>query len=177
MQDQAASRSERLAAYFLEVLLSLPFGLVGGVLGYQVGRTYQLHRPPAPSLVFALALTALCLTTLWIIQIYWLATRGQTLGKHWMKIRIVRLDGGNPGFFGAVVLRGFIPGLIYVVLARTIGRGAASLFLLVDLLAIFGAEHRCLHDLIAGTKVVRLGSPSASPADGPPAVGYAPPAA
>jgi uncharacterized RDD family membrane protein YckC len=171
MQDHVASRSERLAAYFLEVLLALPFGLVGGVLGYQVGRTYALHRPAAPSLVFALALTMLCLITLSIIQIYWLATRGQTLGKHWMKIRIVRLDGSNPGFLGAVVLRGFIPGLIYVVLARTIGRGAASLFLLVDLLAIFGAEHRCLHDLIAGTKVVRVASPAPGAAVEPPALG------
>ena len=66
-----------------------------------------------------------------------------------MRVRIVRADdGGNPGFLGAVVLRNMVR---HVLIAVPVLGG---LFALADILAIFGEERRCLHDRIAGTKVV-----------------------
>jgi uncharacterized RDD family membrane protein YckC len=172
MNDQElASRGERLAAYLLEIGLALPFGLVGGVLGFQLGRTRMLHRPISPSLVFALALTIVCLTALSIIQMYWLATKGQTLGKRWVKIRIVRLDGSNPGFVHAVLLRGFVGAAIYLTFLLLFGQPLAYVYLLADLLLIFGAQRRCLHDLVGGTKVVRVTNSDPGSVVTPPAIG------
>ena len=51
-------------------------------------------------------------------------------------------------FVHAVALRGFVNGLI---------GGAIPIYPLVDPLFIFGEEHRCLHGLIASTKVVEAG--------------------
>lgn len=170
MDGELASRGERLAAYWIEVLLALPFGLVGGVLGYKLGRAAASHEPLEPSLIFALGLTALCLVALTVIQMYWLATRGQTLGKHWMKIRIVRLDGRKAGFVGAVLKRGFLNFGVYLALALVF-RPLAYAYLLADILFIFGPQNRCLHDFIAGTKVVRVAGPDPSLAPTPPPAG------
>jgi uncharacterized RDD family membrane protein YckC len=84
-----------------------------------------------------------------IAQMTLLSMRGQTLGKMAMSVRIVDYDNeANPGFRRAVVLRSIVPGLIGAVPCL------GTLFALVDALSIFGEERRCIHDLIAGTKVV-----------------------
>ncbi len=172
MNDQElASRGERLAAYLIEVALALPFGLVSGVLGYRLGFAQARQLPIAPSLLFALALSAVCLTTLMVVQMYWLATRGQTLGKRWMKIRIVRLDGTPAGFVRAVLWRGFLNGGVYLTLVLLAGPWLGYPYLLADMLFIFGARKSCIHDMIAGTKVVRVTDGDPSPVVAPPAVG------
>ena len=84
-----------------------------------------------------------------IYQCVLLTSQGQTLGKKIMGIRIVRWeDGGNPGFVGAFLMRAFVPGLIYAV--PLLG----FLFWLTDCSYIFRDDRRCIHDLMAGTKVV-----------------------
>jgi uncharacterized RDD family membrane protein YckC len=83
------------------------------------------------------------------VQIYLLTTRGQTIGKKMMSVKIVKYDdGSNPGFVHACLLRLIVPGLINAI--PIVG----SIFPLVDVCFIFGEERRCIHDLIAGTKVV-----------------------
>lgn len=81
----------------------------------------------------------------WIL----ISRTGQTIGKKWMRIRVVKLDGSPVGFGDGVALRewvirgiGFIPCLGPIVS-------------LVGILMIFGQERRCLHDHIAGTRVVK----------------------
>jgi uncharacterized RDD family membrane protein YckC len=89
---------------------------------------------------------------LMIYQWYLIATRGQTLGKKWTGIKIVKMDGSRVDFVSGVVLRNWVlalPGFI-----PTVGRGINSLVDLIDVLMIFGEQRRCLHDVIAGTKVV-----------------------
>ena len=84
------------------------------------------------------------------IQTWMLAVRGQTVGKRLLGIRIVRVqDDANPGFVHAVVLRSFIPILLRAIPVFGLG------FWLVDVLCIFREDRRCLHDLIAGTKVMQ----------------------
>ena len=74
---------------------------------------------------------------------------GQSLGKKWTGIRIERIDGSRITFGTGVVLRNWVPKVM----------GAfpylGMLFHLVDCLFIFREDRRCLHDLIAGTRVVR----------------------
>lgn len=86
-----------------------------------------------------------------VVNVFMLTTRGQTIAKRLMKIRIVRFeDGRNPGFVKAVLLRSFVPGLLGNI------PGAGPVFSLVDALFIFRADRRCVHDLMAGTKVVKV---------------------
>lgn len=84
-----------------------------------------------------------------VIQGILLGIRGQDLGKMALGIRVVRVDGTPAGFVRAAVLRLFVPGLISMI--PLIG----SLFSIVDVCFIFREDRRCLHDLIAGTKVVK----------------------
>ncbi len=86
----------------------------------------------------------------WLFQSYLLATTGQTLGKRWVKIKVVRMNGDPPGFVFAVLLREWV--LFGAAWIPTIGYFVG----LVDALFIFGAEERCLHDYIAGTRVVAV---------------------
>ena len=84
------------------------------------------------------------------IQTWMLSMRGQTVGKRLLGIRIVRVqDDTNPGFVHAVLLRSVVPIIIRAVPMFGLG------FWLVDVGCIFRTDKRCLHDLIAGTKVVQ----------------------
>jgi uncharacterized RDD family membrane protein YckC len=84
-----------------------------------------------------------------IIQLVLLTTQGQTIGKRIVSVRIVCNDTGeNPGFLKAVLLRAIVNGLIAAI------PGVGAFYSLVDILFIFGNERRCIHDMIAGTRVV-----------------------
>jgi uncharacterized RDD family membrane protein YckC len=73
---------------------------------------------------------------------------GQTWGKKLLKMKIVGLDGGKPGL-------GTLLGLRYLTTqAMSLVPFVGGVYGLVDALMIFGDQRRCLHDRIAGTRVV-----------------------
>jgi uncharacterized RDD family membrane protein YckC len=74
---------------------------------------------------------------------------GQSLGKKWTGIRIERIDGGRVTFGSGVVLRNWVPKVMGAV------PYLGMLFHLIDCLFIFREDRRCLHDHIAGTRVVQ----------------------
>ena len=82
---------------------------------------------------------------------YLLATRGQTIGKMALGLRIARTDGSVASPVRLLLLRyglGYYAfGLVSIVIS--------SLFALADAFFIFGSARRCLHDRIAGTIVVQ----------------------
>jgi uncharacterized RDD family membrane protein YckC len=85
-----------------------------------------------------------------IYQLVMLATRGQSIGKRMLGIRIVtHPDGANPGGVKTILLRGFVPGIISNI--PLLG----PIFSLVNICFIFREDRRCIHDLIAGTQVVK----------------------
>ncbi len=85
-----------------------------------------------------------------IVQVWMLTIHGQTVGKRLLGIRIVRVqDDANPGFAHTVLLRSVIPMVLRAIPVFGLG------FWLVDVGCIFRTDQRCLHDLIAGTKVVQ----------------------
>jgi uncharacterized RDD family membrane protein YckC len=139
-----AERGTRLAAVLLDGLLILPAAIIGG-LGAALGRT---DGKPGPGFGIAMGLVGLWIIAVAIYQIYLLSTRGQTVGKRWMKVRVVKLDGSPPGFVHAVLLRVFVNGLISAV------PYLGGIYGLVDILFVFREDRRCLHDLIASTRVV-----------------------
>jgi len=108
--------------------------------------------PIEPARVFLGLATILALGGAYlIVQIWWLTTRGQTIAKRMLGLRIVRVaDGGNPGFVSAFLLRRLVPSMIGGIPVVGI------IFTLTDILFIFRADRRCVHDLMAGTRVVRV---------------------
>jgi uncharacterized RDD family membrane protein YckC/DNA-directed RNA polymerase subunit RPC12/RpoP len=73
-----------------------------------------------------------------------LTLHGQTIGKFVMMIRVVSISGQLPGFVQGVLLRNWLRNLLSMI----------PLFSLIDILFIFSPSGRCLHDYLAGTKVV-----------------------
>lgn len=84
-------------------------------------------------------------------QLALIARQAQTVGKYVMRIRVVRAGSDEKcGFFRYVVLR-FLP-ISALGAVPMIG----SIVTLVDAIAIFGSNRRCIHDLIADTEVVKI---------------------
>ena len=83
------------------------------------------------------------------INSYLLVTKGQTVGKWMLGIRIV--DAASNGAATAVKILGLRYVLVLLVMAIPI---IGNLLGLADALFIFRGDRRCAHDLIAGTKVV-----------------------
>jgi uncharacterized RDD family membrane protein YckC len=97
--------------------------------------------------------TLVCMLGALGIAIYqWvlISRTGQSLGKKWTGIRIELLDSRPVTFGTGVFLRNWVPKLIGAV------PYLGALFQLVDCLYIFRGDRRCIHDHIAGTRVVRL---------------------
>jgi uncharacterized RDD family membrane protein YckC len=105
---------------------------------------FNVGRTASGFLVLGLALFVL-----FVVQTWLLTTRGQSVGKRMLGIRIVRYrTAAPPGFLHAVLLRSWVINVIGLV--PTLG----TYFPLLDIGFIFGPERRCLHDLIADTMVV-----------------------
>ena len=85
-----------------------------------------------------------------VVQGYPLLTAGQTWGKKMVGTRIVRADGSRVDAARLIGLRYGVPGLFSLV------PGVGQLFGMVNVLFIFRASHRCLHDSIADTVVIKV---------------------
>jgi len=156
--DRLASRWQRLGGALFDGLLyfvaTIPcyFGLPDGFA--------SLKRPHSnPFVLFTSTGTwglvgGVLVAALTIAHWTLLAKRGQTIGKIVAGTRVVRSDDARAGFLHAVVLR-----VWPVEIASRVPVLQFTTF--VDVLFIFGASRRCLHDRIAGTKVVKVGRGSA----------------
>ena len=140
-----AGRGTRLGATLIDALIAAAvFGLLALVT------PINIFKPAPGSGLWTVLVQNLVLGFILFLVIhgYLIATRGQTVGKALLKIRIVRLDGSAASF-------GRIVGLRYLttsVLASIPVVG--TIYGLVDSLMIFRASRRCLHDQIADTIVV-----------------------
>jgi uncharacterized RDD family membrane protein YckC len=126
-----AGRGSRLGARLLDGVIEVLPIMVG------VGLTAALSSPEQP-VFWPAALGYVVFFAVWIYQIVRLVQTGQTLGKKWLGIKVVRNDGGKVSF-GAHFLRGLVLGLLGLISA----------------LFIFRQDQRCLHDMAGETKVVQ----------------------
>ena len=165
---ELAERGPRLLARFidwtLEILCCLPGLLILGPEFAEVIRSAMQGIEPDPEQLdmTRLGLGGLVMFAGWlillIVQVLLLSIRSQSIGKIIAKVRVARLDGTKPGFlyawllrealitFGGVILS-FLP-----IIGPFLFRPA---FHLTDWCLIFRDDRRCLHDLIAGTHVVK----------------------
>jgi len=147
---QLAGRGRRLGAQVLDWLIILgPPAMWFTVMGV----TGQFdHKEPAPVAIVGMALGGIWLWVAFIWNLVILSRYGQTFGKRILGIQIRRQDGGAPTFGTMVGMRVLLVGVICMI--PLLG----AIFALVDILFIFREDRNCIHDMLAKTMVVDLGS-------------------
>jgi uncharacterized RDD family membrane protein YckC len=132
---ELATRGQRFRGALADALLV--------AIPYVVASSNQL---PEPVRLVGLVATAGLLG----VQLYWVTTLGQTIGKKIVGTRIVLKDTlQNGGFVTNVLKRGLVTGILNFVPG----------FFLVDSLFVFREDRRCIHDFIAGTAVIKADAP------------------
>ncbi len=147
--NQLASRGKRLAAavvdififFPLVVLVAQPLGLIN-ISDPAKMQDFNLDQ--------SIKLFIIGQVLFLLVQGYLLHTQGQTIGKKLLKIRIVSLDDKLLGI-GQLY---FVRYLTFSLIAQIPIIGA--LISMVNVLFIFGQDRRCLHDRLAGTKVIEV---------------------
>ena len=150
----AASAGDRLLAQVGDAFGYSLAGLLGAAFG--VGAT-ALHNGLAdfsatvasPGLVAGVWIG---LTAMLTVQVYLLSTRGQTIGKKMVGIRIVRTNGQPAGFVRAWLLRSALVRSLELLGGPLVF--AALAFWIVNIGCLWSNHRRMLHDRIAGTRVI-----------------------
>ncbi len=145
-EAQLAGRGARLGGAIIDGVILLGLWWLVGLL-----TPWNIFSPTVAEAGF-LALIGMQLLGLLLFAIvngYLLMTRGQTIGKLLLGMRIVRPDGSAAS---PVRLIGLRYGVGWLLSALPV---VGMVYALVDCLFIFRADRRCLHDLIAGTIVVK----------------------
>ena len=149
---QSADEQGLLASRWLRFFGALIDGLLGAAANFlilfSVGY-WELMMSGAISMGKMLEMAIVGFVVFLLMHGYLLAKRGQTIGKMIVGTKIVSYETGEILSFGRVIGLRYLP-VSVVANIPLIG----SLLILVNVLFIFGKEKRCVHDHIAGTKVV-----------------------
>lgn len=143
---QLASRGRRFSAALID-------GLTQGLAMWLISRVTPWNPWDAKDMnfwSFNLQDAAIGFALFLALQSYLLVTRGQTIGKALLGMRIVRPGGDKASIARVIGLRyglGFLFNLFLTV---------GMIFGLADMLLIFRKSRRCLHDSIADTLVIRV---------------------
>ena len=140
-----ASRWKRLGGILIDSLISL---IIVCPIMFTTGVFQQL----ADGRQMTIGQAAFYFIIGWVLFLifhgYLLFTRGQTIGKVLVQTKIVDLNGNLPNFGKLLFLRYLVLGIIYQIpILGSIASIANALF-------IFGGERRCIHDYLAGTRVI-----------------------
>ena len=182
--DVAPARAgKRIAAYLINVILTilayapLLIAIIVWPSNSYIERTQGLEALAASDWsVPGLFAGVLVLLAYAIIQVRMMSKHGQSLGKKIMHIRLLKTDGTNPGFWGAVMLREVVYNIMITIAAMIIGYVAVLLSgapaataeaianaltlsaSLVCFIMLFNKQksRRTLQDYLAGTVVVQL---------------------
>jgi uncharacterized RDD family membrane protein YckC len=152
VEDVVESGTGALAGRGIRLVAVLLDAVFAGIAFWIISLVTPLSWSPAPgvNLVRFLAINGLVGFIIFVVlHGYLLATRGQTIGKALLKVRIVRSDGSRASLLRIVGLR-FLPTTV-ISLIPLVG----GLYATIDSLLIFRESRRCLHDNIADTIVVK----------------------
>jgi uncharacterized RDD family membrane protein YckC len=151
---ELASLGQRLGGALFDSLMHLlamvPIYLSGlflqvARLGRQSGNPFYMYTHTGR----AGTVSALLVLALMGVQAVLLTTRGQSIGKIVAGSRVVRTDGTRAPFLNVFVVRHLLAWLIAFV------PKVGPFISIADVVLVFGAQRRCLHDRVAGTKVVK----------------------
>jgi uncharacterized RDD family membrane protein YckC len=150
-ENELASRWQRVGAAIIDGLIAMcwavPLSFALGTISYQK----RGIQPPYSLTLLSIVLGFIIFV---IVHGYFLKTNGQTIGKKLVGIRIVALDGNLATLGKLLGLRYLLIQLIFLIPGA--GAMLGGLLSVVDCLFVFRSDRRCVHDLIAGTRVVKM---------------------
>ena len=146
LDERLAGRGRRLVATLIDMLLvpalTVLLVMITGVME---------HAEAYRNSLWMLNVFVLAVVSYLILNGYWLFTRGQTVGKRVMKVAMVATSTGErAAFWKLVCVRALFFPLLFVVISPVL-----ALLPIVDQGFVFRKNRRCVHDLAAGTSVVR----------------------
>ncbi|WP_185650488.1 RDD family protein [Clostridium sp. DJ247] len=119
--------------------------LFAAVIDYGIGIGSYLLRANDSEIIKIVGSILMFVIT--ITQIALLSVSGQTIGKKILKIKIVKAHTNtNGGFIRNYLVRSFLNLILY----------GTVIYGIIDIISIVRKDRRCVHDLIAGTKVVKV---------------------
>ncbi|QDV45031.1 RDD family protein [Stieleria neptunia] len=153
---ELASRLSRLGAIIIDGFLMMFI-----IFPIQIATDYTGRAMTGEvGLLEQLAMSVLGMIVFLILNGYLLVTRGQSIGKLAAGIRIVDAETNELISFTRIYVYRYLWTLpftfITLIIPGTTDDVFISLVFLVDALMIFRSDKRCLHDLIAGSKVVKV---------------------
>lgn len=155
MQPKDQPPANNIAGRLKRFLAALVDGVVGMMVTFPVFSHFgvweaiQQNKEVSHSLSNGLALFSVVM--FFVLHGYLLFQYGQTIGKRLLGLAIVTLDGHKPQF-AALILNRYLPQWV-VSFLPVVG----PIIAMGDVLFIFfNDQNRCIHDLIAKTKVIDL---------------------
>jgi uncharacterized RDD family membrane protein YckC len=145
-EAELASRGQRLGAAIIDAVIGFCYGVP---IMYALGTWNYVRRGLGAPISLLLVSGLLGFVFFILVHGYFLKRNGQTVGKKLVGIRIADLDNGVPRFEKILGMR-YLP-ISIVALIPVVG----NLLTVVDVLFVFRTDRRCVHDLIAGTQVLR----------------------
>ncbi|MCD6060636.1 MAG: hypothetical protein K0R03_254 [Moraxellaceae bacterium] len=143
--DGLASRASRFWAVIIDALIGMVIA-VPVFLYFDLLSFVMSGREPPLGLL--LGSTAAGLVGFLLVHGWLLHTSAQTVGKRLLGIRIVDLEGRNASLAQIFFMRHLPVTLVSLI-------PAGGFIVLIDALLIFKKDRRCLHDIVAGTRVVK----------------------
>ncbi|MFQ5609552.1 MAG: RDD family protein [Woeseiaceae bacterium] len=145
-EAELASRWLRLGGAIID-------GLIIGVVFWMFAYAYFWQKTISQqmSIVDTVIFAAGAIVVFLAINGFLLASSGQTVAKRLLGMQIVSIHDDKILPFGRLVGLRYLP--VYIAPYIPI---AGQIFGLVNVLFIFGSEKRCIHDYMAGTKVIKL---------------------
>ncbi len=144
-QYELADRGSRLAAVVIDTLIVILPTLIYLFGRFKIDEIKEMSQAGL-SLETVLMMVAGVMIYL-AINGYLLVKKGQTIGKKFMDIKIVTEKNELPTIWESYFVRNLAFSIVGLLPFGT-------LVSIVDMLCIFRKDRRCLHDLLAGTKVV-----------------------
>lgn len=152
--SELASRGERLGAALVDIG-GATLAALGSLIASSEGGEWSLSSDTFDANDGALLLLIAPYALWQVLQLTLLWRSGQSVGKRLLGLKVVDILGEDkPG--NLLLMRGLLPLLVYWAL-NVASCGLLPLpALILDSLFIFRKDRRCLHDLVAGTRVVRI---------------------
>lgn len=152
-----ASLGNRVSASLVDAGATVAAGIAGALVGACLGGVAGLLDGGSAQSLLETGTNLGAMIGLFgfaALQVYLISISGQTVGKKWFRIRIVRTNGRAAGFIHGWGLRSLIPAMFtYFFTALML---PAFVFVVADLAFVFSSQRRTLHDRIAGTRVVEV---------------------
>ncbi len=149
---RTADLGKRFLGALVDGLISIVFlGPGYGIMIAGAAIADQNGGQPGPLLFVGIAFMLLGGLALLGTQIYLAATRGQSIGKYFLKTQIVDFETGvRANFVQCFLLRSVVNALIGAVPC------VGGIYSIVDICFIFRQDKRCIHDLLAKTCVIDI---------------------